>query len=170
MHSDAETTQLHRSGILLASQESTLRLQVTMNNVVLVAVTQRLEDLSHVVTVKERKCSFLEPASPGHVTKARPRTAENNSGSRGRAREANRAISPSGEDLNSAIGQHASLHRVMILSREILRTSSRPTLFSSRLRWKREIGTDEQCADCVEICGRYVTKSDLLKYKKMDYQ
>lgn len=59
LHGDAETTQLHWSGILLASQEGALRLQVTMNNVVLMAVTQRLEDLSHVVTVKERKCSFL---------------------------------------------------------------------------------------------------------------
>lgn len=53
MHGNAETAQLHWGGIFLASQEGALRLQVTMNNVILVAVTQRFEDLSHVVTVKE---------------------------------------------------------------------------------------------------------------------
>lgn len=76
MHGDAEAAQLHRGGIFLASQEGALRLQVTMNNVVLVAVTQRFEDLSHVVTVKESAvflayqaavCAPMSPEVEEHV-------------------------------------------------------------------------------------------------------
>lgn len=90
-----------------------------MNNIILVAVTQRFEDLSHVVTVKENAV-FLgvgpyatPPRCTRHKSTALP---ENNSEGRTGYRERKRVLS---ENLNRAIKACLVTH-VMILQHEDL--------------------------------------------------
>lgn len=49
---DAESPQLYRCRILFGRQQDALRFDIPMNDVVLVAISQRLQDLSHIMAGK----------------------------------------------------------------------------------------------------------------------
>lgn len=64
LYSHTKPAQLEGGGILLRRQQDTLRLNVAMDDVVLVTIAQRLEDLSHVMTENKNLIKFpLTPSS-----------------------------------------------------------------------------------------------------------
>ena len=52
LNGHSETAKLDRGRVLLAGQQNAVRLNVTVNDVVLMAVLKRQKDLTHVVAEK----------------------------------------------------------------------------------------------------------------------
>ena len=55
LNGHSETAKLDRGRVLLAGQQNAVRLNVTVNDVVLMAVLKRQKDLPHVVAEKKPK-------------------------------------------------------------------------------------------------------------------
>ena len=55
LNGHSETAELDRGRVLLAGQQNAVRLNVTVNDVVLMAVLKRQKDLPHVVAEKKPK-------------------------------------------------------------------------------------------------------------------
>jgi hypothetical protein len=55
----AEAAQFDRGRVLLGGQQDTVRLQVSVHDAVSVAVPQRLQDLTHVVTETENESNMF---------------------------------------------------------------------------------------------------------------
>ena len=55
LNGHSETTKLDRGRVLFAGQQNAVRLNVTVNDVVLMAVLKRQKDLTHVVAKKNKK-------------------------------------------------------------------------------------------------------------------
>ena len=55
LNGHSETTKLDRGRVLFAGQQNAVRLNVTVNDVVLMAVLKRQKDLPHVVAEKNTK-------------------------------------------------------------------------------------------------------------------
>merc|ERR1712079_891911 len=55
LNGHSETAELDRGRVLLAGQQNAVRLNVTVNDVVLMAVLKRQKDLPHVVAEKNQE-------------------------------------------------------------------------------------------------------------------